>query len=57
MGKDTMDYVSILPATLHRLIKRNVFPFIKIEKCALFRNRDINSYLEALLIKAPANNK
>jgi excisionase family DNA binding protein len=50
--QEIMEYLSISSATLHRLMKRNAFPYIKLEKKVLFKKRDVDAYLEAHLVKA-----
>ena len=49
--QEIMEYLSISSATLHRLMRRNAFPYIKLEKKVLFRKSDIDAYLDAHLIK------
>lgn len=52
-----MAYLQISAMTLHRLMKRHAFPYIKLETKVLFRRSDIDSYLEAHLVKAPTGKK
>ena len=48
---EVMEYLRISRTTLQRLMRRRAFPYIKLEKSALFRKSDIDGYLEAHLIK------
>jgi excisionase family DNA binding protein len=46
-----MAYLQISAMTLHRLMKRHAFPYIKFETKVLFKKSDIDAYLEAHLVK------
>jgi excisionase family DNA binding protein len=49
--KDLMAYLSISRDTVHRLMKVYGLPYVKLEKKVLFRKADVDSFLEAHLIK------
>ena len=49
--KEVMQYLRISNDTLHRLMKKNAFPYFKLERKVLFNKRDIDRFLESKIIR------
>jgi excisionase family DNA binding protein len=49
--KDVQEYLHISHETLQRLMRKNAFPYIKMERKVLFKKEDIDAYLEAHIVK------
>lgn len=48
---DVMEYLKISHQTLHKLMKRRSFPFIKLDRRVLFRKQDIDAFLESKTVR------
>lgn len=54
---DVLKYLRISNRTLYLLMKRNEFPYIKLGKRVLFRQSEIDAYLESKTIRKKENAK
>ena len=48
---DVMEYLRISHDTLHRLMKRHAFPYVKLDRRVLFRKNEIDTYLESKTVR------
>ena len=48
---EVMEYLRISRGTLDKLQKRREIPFAKIGKKVLFRKRDIDAWMESMIVK------
>ena len=48
---EVMEYLRISRGTLDKLQKRREIPFAKIGKKVLFRKRDIDGWMESMIVK------
>lgn len=49
--KEALAYLRISRGTLLKLMKQRAFPYIKLEKRVLFKQSDIDGYLEKHVVK------
>jgi len=49
--EEVMEYLRISNMTLHRLMKEHKFPYIKLGKRVLFRQSEIDAYLEEKTVR------
>lgn len=49
--EELVAYLKIGKGTLHKLMKQNAFPYIKLERKVLFRKADIDKWLESKMVK------
>ncbi len=49
--KDVMEYLQISHGTLHKLIKNQSLPHIKLDRKVLFRKADVEAWLESKRVK------
>lgn len=48
---EVAEYLRVSRLTIHRLMKKHAFPYIKMGKRVLFRRSEIDAYLESKTVK------